>query len=161
MHCSPCQPPLSMGFSRQGYWSGLPRPSPGDCLGLNPVSCVGKWVLYHWASRAAPITLILDFKMPSEFLAGNNGSDSPYMSWIRVLFQKNFILKPQIWESVLYFKTTDLRIWLPFSHLNSTRCPERMKLHRRDLRDAVRAYEGSMWVLMAPSDFLFPQSYPQ
>ena len=24
--------PLSMGFSRQGYWSGLPFPSPGDLL---------------------------------------------------------------------------------------------------------------------------------
>ena len=24
-----CQPPLSMGFSRQEYWSGLPFPSPG------------------------------------------------------------------------------------------------------------------------------------
>ena len=24
------QAPLSMGFSRQGYWSGLPWPSPGD-----------------------------------------------------------------------------------------------------------------------------------
>ena len=23
------QAPLSMGFSRQGYWSGLPFPSPG------------------------------------------------------------------------------------------------------------------------------------
>ena len=25
-----CQAPLSMGFSRQGHWSGLPFPSPGD-----------------------------------------------------------------------------------------------------------------------------------
>ena len=25
-----CQVPLSMGFSRQEYWSGLPFPSPGD-----------------------------------------------------------------------------------------------------------------------------------
>ena len=25
-----CQTPLSTGFSRQGYWSGLPFPSPGD-----------------------------------------------------------------------------------------------------------------------------------
>ena len=25
-----CQAPLSMGFSRQQYWSGLPFPSPGD-----------------------------------------------------------------------------------------------------------------------------------
>ena len=25
-----CQASLFMGFSRQGYWSGLPFPSPGD-----------------------------------------------------------------------------------------------------------------------------------
>ena len=25
--------PLSMGFSRQGHWSGLPLPSPGDLPG--------------------------------------------------------------------------------------------------------------------------------
>ena len=25
-----CQAPLSMGFSRHEYWSGLPFPSPGD-----------------------------------------------------------------------------------------------------------------------------------
>ena len=25
-----CQAPLSMGFSRQEYWSELPFPSPGD-----------------------------------------------------------------------------------------------------------------------------------
>ena len=32
------QPPLSMGFSRQEYWSGLPCPSPGDLpdLGIEP-----------------------------------------------------------------------------------------------------------------------------
>ena len=28
-----CQAPLSMGFSRQEYWSGLPFPSPGDLPG--------------------------------------------------------------------------------------------------------------------------------
>ena len=30
--CDPmgCQAPLSMGFSRQEYWSGLPFPHPGD-----------------------------------------------------------------------------------------------------------------------------------
>ena len=30
MHCSPPGSHLSMGFSRQEYWSGLPFPSPGD-----------------------------------------------------------------------------------------------------------------------------------
>ena len=28
------QAPLSMGFSRQEYWSGFPCPSPGDLLDL-------------------------------------------------------------------------------------------------------------------------------
>ena len=35
-----CQAPLSMGFSRQEYWSGLPCPSPGDLPdpGIEPTS---------------------------------------------------------------------------------------------------------------------------
>ena len=35
-----CQAPLSMGFSQQEYWSGLPFPPPGDLLnpGCEPVS---------------------------------------------------------------------------------------------------------------------------
>ena len=35
-----CQAPLSMGFSRQEYWSGLPLPSPGDLTspGIEPGS---------------------------------------------------------------------------------------------------------------------------
>ena len=40
------QASLSMGFSRQEYWSGLPCPPPG----IEPqlyVSCIGRWVLYH------------------------------------------------------------------------------------------------------------------
>ena len=36
-----CQASLSMGFSRQDYWSGLPFPSPGDLPnpGIEPRSC--------------------------------------------------------------------------------------------------------------------------
>ena len=35
-----CQAPLSMGFSREEYWSGLPFPSPGDLPdpGIQPTS---------------------------------------------------------------------------------------------------------------------------
>ena len=38
----PCQASLSMGFSRQESWSGLPFPSPGDLPdpGIKPVSLV-------------------------------------------------------------------------------------------------------------------------
>ena len=34
------QAPLSMGFSRQEYWSGLPCPPPGDLpnSGIQPIS---------------------------------------------------------------------------------------------------------------------------
>ena len=42
-----CEAPLSMGFSRQKYWSGLPFPSPGGVFptqGLN----LGLLHLLHW-----------------------------------------------------------------------------------------------------------------
>ena len=34
MNCIACQAPLSMGFSRQEYWSGVPLPSPGVISGI-------------------------------------------------------------------------------------------------------------------------------
>ena len=50
------QAPLFTGLSRQGYWSGLLCPSPGDLpnWGLKPTSPTGRWVLYCWALREAP-----------------------------------------------------------------------------------------------------------
>ena len=38
--CDSCQVPLSIGFSRQECWSGLPLPPPGDLpdLGIKPRS---------------------------------------------------------------------------------------------------------------------------
>ena len=47
------QAPLSMGFFRQEYWSGLACPPPGDLPdpGIEPtsltVTCINRWVLYH------------------------------------------------------------------------------------------------------------------
>ena len=37
-----CQAPVSMGFFRKEYWSGLPLPPPGDLLdpGIEPMSPV-------------------------------------------------------------------------------------------------------------------------
>ena len=51
------QAPLSMGFSRQEYWSGLPYPPPRDLLnpGIEPMSPAFSGILYHWASREAGI----------------------------------------------------------------------------------------------------------
>ena len=50
--CNPmdCQAPLSMGFSRQEYWSGLPCPPPGDLPdpGIKPLSLS----LLHWLASS-------------------------------------------------------------------------------------------------------------
>ena len=50
-----CQDPMSIGFSRQEYWSGLPFPSPGDVPDpetepTSCISCVGRQIPYHWAT---------------------------------------------------------------------------------------------------------------
>ena len=44
-----CQVPLSMGLSRQEYWSGLPFPSPGDLPdpGINPSLLHCRQILYQ------------------------------------------------------------------------------------------------------------------
>ena len=53
-----CQAPLSMGFSRQEYWSGLLFPSPGDLPnpGIKPRSpalhC--RQILYHLSHQGSP-----------------------------------------------------------------------------------------------------------
>ena len=44
------QAPLSMEFSRQEYWSGLPFPPPGESSlprDQTHVSCIGRRLLYH------------------------------------------------------------------------------------------------------------------
>ena len=55
-----CQAPLSMGFLRREYWSGLPFPSPGDLpdLGIEPGSpalqadtCTAGGFFINWAMR--------------------------------------------------------------------------------------------------------------
>ena len=68
------QAPLSVGFSRQEYWSGVPFPSPGDLpdLGIEPVSLMspalagrfftisatGIWISQICSSDLSPTTCI-------------------------------------------------------------------------------------------------------
>ena len=77
--------PLSMGFSRQEYWSGLPFPSPGDLsnpgnkpaspaspalqtdsLSLNPLGSPAKVSVTPWGLGRAPI--------PGERSSGTEGN---------------------------------------------------------------------------------------
>ena len=47
------QAPLSMEFPRQGYWSGMPFPTPGDLPdpGIKPISLC----LLHWHVDSLPL----------------------------------------------------------------------------------------------------------
>ena len=53
------QAPLSMEFSRQEYWSQLSFPTPEDLpwprdwTHVSCISCIGRQILYHWASWKA------------------------------------------------------------------------------------------------------------
>ena len=51
-----CQAPLSMEFSRQEYWSGLPFPSPGDLPnpGIEPKSLVSPALVDDLFTTASP-----------------------------------------------------------------------------------------------------------
>ena len=58
---TPCtaahQAPLSRGFSRQEYWSGLPCPPPGELPnpGIEPVSLTSN---LHWQVGSLPLALL-------------------------------------------------------------------------------------------------------
>ena len=51
-----CQTPLSMGFPRQEYWSGLPFPTPGDLPnpGINPASSAPPTLASEFLTAAPP-----------------------------------------------------------------------------------------------------------
>ena len=72
------QAPLSMGFSQQEYWSGLPRPPPEDLPdpGIEPVFLhllYCRWTppLSNWGS---PVRALERLKMPLESPSAFNSS---------------------------------------------------------------------------------------
>ena len=64
LFATPCtedrQTPLSMGFPRQEYWSGLPCPSPGDLPnpGIEPRSSALQEVLYYLSHQGSALGLL-------------------------------------------------------------------------------------------------------
>ena len=62
MDCS--STPLSMGLSRQEYWSGLPFPTPGessqprDWTHISCASCIVPWILYYCTTLRSHILFL-------------------------------------------------------------------------------------------------------
>ena len=79
-----CQAPLSMGFSRQEYTSGLPLPSPGDLPnpGIEPGSpALQADAFTVWATREVHPNLIWPHSLKRGLLQEPNADLIPMMKW--------------------------------------------------------------------------------
>ena len=140
MDCS--QAPLSMGFSKQEYWSGLPFPLPGGLPNsgtehMSPGSYIGRWVLCHWASRqTSPRTT--PFPLGPE--AGSGSCTQP-ASWATTGWELAGQLKPHFpccethrtWKLSKNLKPrSTLKNWKPEKALKNSGLPaSRMVMRRR------------------------------
>ena len=103
-----CQASLSMGFSRQEYWSRLPCPPPGDLPdpGLQPLYF--RWILYHgdtWEAIKPDILFFFFFF----FLSGAQMKQSCHIN------QRKFTL----WRLMNSPIITDIRAKCDFHFTNS------------------------------------------
>ena len=82
------QAPLSMKFSRQEYWSGLPFPASGPLprfqTHVSYVSCVGRWVLYQlhhlgssYVCGLLKVKLLSDLALGIGVLRASTDEESP------------------------------------------------------------------------------------
>ena len=71
-----CQAPLSMGFSRQEYWNGLPFPPPGDLpdTGVKPVSVMSLALIGGFFTPCA--TCFYDVLKAILYILDLDGSDT-------------------------------------------------------------------------------------
>ena len=79
------QAPLSVGLPRHKYWSGFPFSPPGDLP--NPGNqtrtfCVGRRVLYHWATKEALCFAMQMFKFYTGRLFTFGSLPLDFASWL-------------------------------------------------------------------------------
>ena len=99
-----CQRPLSMGFSRQEYWSGVPCPSPGDLPDpgiesaslTSPVLAGRFFFFYHWSNLGSS-------SQGSQICAIRGGAE----------FDENMI-RLRAWQSSLFLGWSSP--WKPSQH---------------------------------------------
>ena len=79
------QAPLSVGFSRQEYWSGLPFPSPGDLPdpGIEPLSPALAAKLSH---QGSPKYSIINSESP-EWKTAVHTTSTPFQELLGILLQ--------------------------------------------------------------------------
>ena len=124
------QAPLSMGFSRQEYWSGLPFPSPGDLPkpGIEP----GSPALWADALSSEPPGKPLHFSWEK-----NNKSPS---YWERSGTQ----IRSQLWESTKKYWQTSFPVGTPVFAKDSSETvfPSLWSIHPKQKLSLVWRDEG-------------------
>ena len=101
------QAPLSRGFSRQEYWSGLPLPSPGNLLiqGLTLLLLC----LLHWQAASLPLVPTMHGDIPRIHAHTDKGSSCNLMRW----------KLPVLMLYSTYSEITDLRHQIFLKKLNA------------------------------------------
>ena len=110
-----CQAPLSMGFSRQEYWSGLLFPPPGDLpeTCVSQVSCTGRWALYYWDTWEVPMytcyyTCLIDFSpvtVSCQFYSLDQPEEPRRIREDFFLLDNMFMINNILFFSSFFFKT--------------------------------------------------------
>ena len=96
------QAPLSMGFPRQEYWSGLPFPSPEDLpdSGIRLVSCIGRQILITLSHQGSPRSIINLSVIPaSPFSSLQRGSltIAPFPLWWKTGRRDRWRYRGRVW----------------------------------------------------------------
>ena len=125
------QAPLSVEFSWQEYWNGLPFPPPGtlpqlrDGTHISSISCIGKQILYHWATLVKVAQLCptlcnsMDCQLPS------SSADSPWsfqariLEWVAISFSRGSS-QPRDRTQVSLLAGRRFTIWTTGQPLNKT-----------------------------------------
>ena len=156
------QAPLSLGFSRQEYWSGLPFPSPGDLsnLGIKPVSLASPALAGGFFTTRA--TWEAQNTIPSP-RGGKNRTQRPshcdkFGSW------EHRVLSPLPslnWTGGMFAHLPDT--WTEsdiFQYAGLVECPRHplLKGHVLPLRPAERGLVAELHLLRAPR---IPPSKPE
>ena len=138
-----CQAPLSLGFARQEYWSGLPFPPPGDLPdpGIEPAFPVSPTLTSRFFATEPPGKPISRYKAP---LVQSLKRISPY-SFLRVWLGQVHISRG--WRLDLWNLNASLKIFNQSSHFSTTWSSPHQGYQVSPISKPLQCFGGSNWLL--------------
>ena len=85
------QPSMSMGFSRQESWSGLPFPSPGDLPNPGKIPNCISYVFLQWQAGSLPLAL-----------PGRQISATPSICVLHIYRRKLWQIQPLVYRASVF-----------------------------------------------------------